>query len=131
MAESKQELIRLLEAELDLVEGGGYQPPAGKPGEEKPMFYHGLACINHWFVPDHESECHDDCVLLDWVPDKDKKADLPCHMIQLNDAGDTVKALQEKGDRERMEEEVKKWLRSTIANLKKELESAGTGEVKY
>ncbi|MCW5980664.1 MAG: hypothetical protein KIT09_21470 [Bryobacteraceae bacterium] len=130
MADDKSELIRLLEAELDVIESGGYGSPAGQPGQEKPMFYHSLACINHWLVPGHEPECHDDCVLLPWVPEQHKSEALPCHFIPLNPSGDTVKSIEQKGSRERMEEEVKRWLRATIKKLKEE-QASGLPEVKY
>ena len=131
MAESKEELIRLLEAELNFIEGGGYGQSAGKPNEEKPMFKGSLACINHWFVPGHESECHDDCVLLPWVPSGARNSDLPCHHIPLNPACDTVRSLEDRADREHLEEQVKKWLRKTIEELKKDAASPGPLEVKY
>ena len=118
MSGSNEQLIRLLEAELDFIEAGGYQPSAGEPRQEKPMFYHSLVCINHWLVPGHESECHDNCVLLDAVPPEYRAQDLPCHFIPLNEAGDTVADLQKRGDRERLEEEVKHWLRAAIARLR-------------
>ncbi|MCL4854703.1 MAG: hypothetical protein KJZ78_25360 [Bryobacteraceae bacterium] len=120
MTEKAAELVRLLEAELDLIESGAYEPSAGKPTEDKPMFYHSLVCINHWFVPGHEPECHDDCALLDAVPAKGKAEALPCHHIPLNEAGDTVKSLEEKGQHERVKEEVANWLRNAIRQLKME-----------
>ena len=61
--EKRDRLIRLLEAELDFLEGGGHGAPAGQPNQQKPIFYHSPACINHWIVPNHKTECHDDCVL--------------------------------------------------------------------
>jgi hypothetical protein len=125
------DLIRLLEAELDLLEGGGYGQPAGEPTGDRPVFYHSLVCINHWLVPDHPSECHEDCILLGAVPEKYKSADLPCHFIALNDAGDTVKSLSEAGDRERLEECVKNWLRTTIQRLKRGENPLGIPEVRY
>lgn len=131
MAESKAELIRLLEAELDFIEGGGYEPSAGKPQEEKPMFKGSLACINHWLVEGHDSECHDDCVLLPWVPNQHRNADLPCHLIPLNPKGETVKSIEAAGERDRLEEEVKRWLRATIEKLKNEPDSSVPTDVKY
>ena len=129
MASSKADLLRLLEAELDFIEGGGYGRPAGEPARETPMFYHSLACINHWLVPGHESECHDDCVLMDFVPQKDRNAEMPCHLIVLNSSGETVKSLE--GDQERLEREVTGWLRATIQRLKQSEAPADSPEVKY
>jgi hypothetical protein len=128
---SRADLIRLLEAELDFIEGGGYAPRAGQSSADPPMFYHSISCINHWFVPGHESECHEDCILLGAVPAEHKAEALPCHFIPLNETGDTVKALEERGDRERLQEAVKQWLRTTIQRLKEGQDALGLPEVKY
>ena len=118
MSSKKADMIRLLEAELDVIEGGGYGLPAGQPAVERPMFLHSLVCINHWQVPDHDSECHDNCVLLDNVPEAHKQEKLPCHFIPLNAKGDTVQSLETSGDREATQEKVKQWLRARIEELK-------------
>lgn len=118
MARDNAELIRLLEAELDVIEGGGYGRPPGEPNTDKPMFYHSVACINHWLVPGREESCNEDCMLMDFVPAEAKGEPLPCHLIVLNEAGETVKSLAQRGDQERLEREVKNWLRATIARLK-------------
>jgi hypothetical protein len=131
MASDKADLIRLLEAELDLIEGGGYGQPAGEATAERPMFYHSLVCINHWQVPDHDSECHDNCVLLDAVPGSHRNEKLPCHFIPLNAAGDTVQSLEQAGDRDQVQEQVKQWLRATIQRLKEGEKPLGAGEVEY
>ncbi len=131
MATNRRELIRLLEAELDFIEGGGYGSPGGKPVKDQPVFYHSLACINHWLVPGHESECHEDCILLEAVPEQYRSQPLPCHHIPLNTAGDTVMSLGEKCDRASLEEAVKEWLRTTIQRLKQGENPLGDPEVKY
>ncbi len=129
--EKRAELIRLLEAELDYIEGGGYGSPAGQPSTERPIFYHSPACINHWLVPDHRPECHDDCILLDAVPDRHKEEALPCHFIPLNDTGETVNSLERGADREQVEEAVKAWLRTTIGKLKAGKDVLGVTDIKY
>lgn len=131
MPNKRSDKIRLLEAELELIEGGGCGLPAGEPMAERPMFYHSLVCINHWQVPGHGDECHDNCVLLDAVPEGHRDEKLPCHFIPLNSAGDTVQALEQGGDRERTQDEVKKWLRATIASLKAEAETDGEESAPY
>jgi hypothetical protein len=128
---SRADLIRLLEAELDFIEGGGYAPRAGQPSNDPPMFYHSVSCINHWLVPGHESECHDDCILLEAVPAERRAETMPCHFIPLNDTGDTVKSLEERGDREHLQDTIKEWLRTTIQRLKKGENVLGQHEVKY
>lgn len=129
MGSSQADLIRLLEAELDLIEGGGYGLRAGKPPEEHPMFSESLACINHWLVPGHEGGCQQDCVLMQWVPEQHKQEELPCHHIPLNRDGQTVQSFA--GDQARLEEAVKQWLREKIRQLREEHSPAGAPEVKY
>jgi hypothetical protein len=133
MSVKRSEMIRLLEAELELIEGGGCGLPAGQPMAERPMFFHSLVCINHWQVPDHGDECHDNCVLLDAVPEQHRDEKLPCHFIPLNPSGETVRTLEQQGDPERTQEEVKKWLRATIAGLKAEpeVETGGEEDAQY
>ena len=131
MATDKAELIRLLEAELNMIESGAYAPHSGEPTKTQPMFVHSLVCINHWLVPGHESECHDDCVLMKAVPEKKQTEPFPCHYIPLNAAGETVKSLTEKGDQAQLEEAVKNWLRTTIEQLKAGKHPLGEPDVKY
>jgi len=131
MSSSRADMIRLLEAELDYIEGGGYGKPAGKPSEERPIFYHSPSCINSWRVPDHGDECHEDCVLLDAVPPEHRKQALPCHHIPLNESGATVESLDGAVGQEELEERVKEWLRSTIKRLRNGEDVPGPPEVKY
>jgi hypothetical protein len=131
MGAGNPDLIRLLEAELDFLEAGGYASPAGQPGKERRIFDQSLVCINHWFVPGHESECHDDCVLLQAVPEEHRTAGLPCHFIPLNSAGDTVAKLEAEGNREKLQAEVKDWLRRTIQRLKAGENTLGVSDVRY
>lgn len=131
MATDKAELIRLLETELDMIESGAYAPHSGEPNKTQPAFFHTPICINHWVVPDHEKECHDDCVLLKAVPEPHKSEALPCHHIPLNEAGDTVETLERKGNEAQLEETVKAWLRATIQRLKAGENPLGVTDVKY
>jgi hypothetical protein len=131
MADSQADLIRLLEAELDFIESGGYAPKAGQPAQDKPMFLNSISCINHWLVPGHDSECHEDCILLNAVPAEHRTEGLPCHFIPLNQRGETVKSIEETGDRDRLEKEVKGWIRSTIERLKAGDNALGVPDVKY
>ena len=128
---NRADLIRLLEAELNFIEGGGYAPRAGQPSGDPPMFYHSISCINHWFVPGHEAECHEDCILLGAVPAERRTEALPCHFIPLNAAGDTVKSLEARGGREHLEAAVKDWLHSTIEHLRNGEDILGVSDVKY
>ena len=121
MASNRADLIRLLEAELDLIEGGGYGLPSGHPDQERPMFYHSLACINHWLIEGRANECNDDCILMQWVPEQHRREAMPCHFIPLNQAGATVRSLE--GDQALLEEAVKSWLQEKIQELKLQTDS--------
>ena len=129
----REDLIRLLEAELDVLEGGGYGRSVREPWKPRPMFQHSIVCINHWFVPGHPPECHEGCVLLDFVPEEHRQERLPCHFIPLNEAGETVASLEQTGDEERLQEAVKQWLRTMIQRLKEAPpeEAVGEEEVSY
>jgi hypothetical protein len=129
--EKRTELIRLLETELDFIEGGGYGSPAGHPDEERPLFFESPSCINHWLVPGHKEGCHDDCIFMGVVPERHKGEKMPCHFIPLNAVGDTVNSLERRGSRERLEEAVKEWLRTTISQLKAGADPLRTADVKY
>ena len=130
MASREADLIRLLEAELDFIEGGGYGQSPGQPNQERPMFYQSLACINHWMVPGASSDCSDDCVLMQFVPEQHRRELMPCHFIPLNAAGATVRTLE--GNQEVLEQTVKNWLKSQIRELKQKDEaSPGAPPARY
>jgi hypothetical protein len=131
--QNKSDLIRLLETELDFIEGGGYGNPPGQPGQRVSIFDRSPACINHWQVPGHDTDCHEDCILLDAVPGDHRHESMPCHYIPLNEAGDTIKSLEDRGkDQHALEEAVKRWLRATIQRLKAGEETPlRSGDVKY
>jgi hypothetical protein len=131
MARDNANLIRLLEAELDVIEGGGYGRAAGQPVGDKPIFDNSLVCINHWLVPGHKPDCCEDCILLEAVPEKYKSEQHPCQFIPLNRKGDTAKSLEEEGDRDRLVEEVKTWLRTTIQRLKAGNGALSSGSAEY
>ena len=116
MASNQADLIRLLEAELDLIESGGYGLPSGHPDQERPMFHQSLVCINHWFIEGRANECNEDCILMRWVPEQHKQEAMPCHFIPLNQAGAMVRSFE--GNQARLEEAVKSWLRKKIHELK-------------
>ena len=126
-APDRRDLISLLEIELGVIEDGGYGRSPRAPRKPKPMFQHSVSCINHWIDPDHPADTCEGCILLDFVPEEQKQCELPCHYIPLNKEGETVDSLEQIGDRERLQEVVASWLRTTIRRLKTELESEQGG----
>jgi hypothetical protein len=89
------------------------------------MFQHSVSCINHWLIPGHPPDSCEGCLLLDFVPDEQKSQEVPCHLIPLNEAGETVASLELAGDQERLEEAVKDWLKATIKRLRAEETQSG------
>lgn len=61
-----------------------------------------------------------ECLLYDFVPAGGRTEEIPCHHIPLDPTGTTVETLGERGDRQKIEEKVKRWLRTKV----KEIESA-------
>ena len=120
MDKKRSDLIRLFEMELEVLERGGYSQSVRDPHQAKSIFQYSIACINHWLVPDHPPDSCEGCVLLDFVPEELQTAEVPCHLIPLNEEGDTVDSLRQVGNQDRLVETVKDWLRSTIAQLKSE-----------
>jgi len=136
-AETKEDMIALLETELGIIEAGGYgRSPRSRlteadPWKPKSMFQYSVACINHWEDPDHPPDTCEGCILLDFVPEPYKNAEVPCHHIPLNEAGETVTSLEQTGDQERLEKAVADWLRRTLRKLKEELEQELAAEKRW
>ena len=61
--------------------------------------------------------CHE-CLLYDFVPEQYRTDDVPCHHIPLNKQGDTVAQPQQ--SEEELRENVKHWLKRTIARIEAE-----------
>ncbi|HEX8797544.1 MAG TPA: hypothetical protein VF772_02980, partial [Terriglobales bacterium] len=60
--------------------------------------------------------CHE-CLLYDFVPEKYRTDDVPCHHIPLNKHEDTIATPQSE---EELRENVKHWLKRTIARIEAE-----------
>jgi hypothetical protein len=107
----------LLNFELGFIEAGGYGRSVRTPHKPTRVFQDSLSCLN-FADPDRPHPCSE-CLLIDYVPNESRSADVPCHHIPLNNAGETIDQLEEKGNQAKMEEAVKGWLRTTISDLEK------------
>jgi len=125
MNEKNADIIRLLEIELGILEDGGYGRSVREPRKPKSIFQYSVSCINHWIVPGHVPDTCDGCVLLDFVPEEHKNKEAPCHLIPLNEAGETVASLECTEDQQRLEEAVKGWIKTTLARLRSEQTESG------
>jgi hypothetical protein len=55
--------------------------------------------------------------LLDFVAPDHHAEEVPCHFIQLNDAGDTIEKMEQENEQARIEMLLKKWLQQRIVEL--------------
>jgi hypothetical protein len=113
MAKDDREILQVLESELDFLNKGGYGRSVRTPREPTIPFQDSPIC------PEYPCRTHnDECLLMQFVPESERSAAVPCHHIPLNDTGDTVERLLAEQGRERAEEELKRWLRHAIDILK-------------
>jgi len=112
------DLLEMLNFELGFVQAGGYGRSVRTPQKPTSIFQDSLSCLN-FGEKDRPHPC-DECLLMEFVPEKSRSQEIPCHHIPLNEKGDTVEEFEMRGDQQRMEEAVKGWLRKTIDELEKE-----------
>jgi hypothetical protein len=55
--------------------------------------------------------------LLDFVNPEHHAAEVPCHFIPLNDAGETIENLESGDNEAKLERKVRDWLRARIKEI--------------
>jgi hypothetical protein len=65
--------------------------------------------------------------LIDFVPPENRSETVPCHLIPLNDAGETVVDLEGNDSQSKLEEALKSWLRTKINAIEGQRASQTTG----
>jgi hypothetical protein len=104
-----------LKAELDFVEKGGHGRSVRTPWQPTSVFQDSLTCLN--FASPQPTHPCSQCILISFVPPEFRSESVPCHYIPLNEAKETIAALEQRGDQQLLEETVKKWLRATIKKI--------------
>ena len=125
MATDLKEIIEHLKLERDILKDGGYGRSVRTPWKDERLFRDSITCLN----VGEEVQRHpcSDCLLWEWVPERDKAESIPCHFIPLNERGETIASLEAAGDRAKAEEALLRWLDSTIQKLEGRLaEEEGT-----
>jgi hypothetical protein len=110
------EVLETLRYELNFLEQGGYDRKVSGEGLPSP-FKTGFSCIN-FGDPLRRHACRE-CKLYQFVPDKGRNQDVPCHAIQIAPEV-TIANLLGEGDRGRLVTLLEDWLRHTIARLEKD-----------
>jgi hypothetical protein len=114
-----EEILELLKAELAFVEQGGYGRSVRTPWLPKSVFQDSLSCINY-ADPTHTLPCSE-CQLMNFVPEENRAENIPCHLIPLNEAGETIEDLEAQDNQTKLEANLKQWMRSKIKEIEEAL----------
>jgi len=115
MTKDDRDLLQLFRDELAFINQGGYGRSVRTPWLPKSTFQDSLTCINYGY-PYRAHPCNE-CHLLDFVAPDHHAEEVPCHFIQLNDAGDTIEKMEQQNEQARIEMLLKKWLQQRIVEL--------------
>jgi len=118
MANDDRDILELLKGELSFIEKGGYGRSVRTPWQPKSAFQDSLTCINYGY-PYRAHPCNE-CHLLEFVSPEHQVAEVPCHYIPLNEAGETIEDLEAEGNEAKLERRVRDWLRAKIKKIEEE-----------
>src|SRR6266487_6537885 len=118
MAKDDRDILEMLKDELDFIEKGGYGRSVRTPWQPKSAFQDSLTCINY-SDPDRAHPCNE-CHLLDFVSPEHQREEVPCHFIPLNEAGETIEALELEDNEAKLQREIKDWLSARIREIEEE-----------
>jgi hypothetical protein len=118
MAKDDRDILEILKFELDFLEHGGYGRSVRTPWQPKSTFQDSLTCINYGY-PYRAYPCSE-CHLLDFVSPEHHAEQVPCHLIPLNESGDTIEDLEFEDNQAKLEREVKGWLCARIKEIEEE-----------
>src|SRR5215211_6328994 len=115
MPKDDRDVLEILRGELEFIDKGGYGRSVQTPWQPTSIFQGSLSCLNLG-DPQRTRPCGE-CLLIDFVPSEERAQTVPCHHIQISDAGETVGSLEQKDDQPRLEETVKTWLLAKIKQI--------------
>ena len=115
MAKDDRDILELLKEELAFVEQGGYGRSVRTPWLPKSAFQDSLTCIN-FGDPDRAHPCND-CHLIDFVANEQRSQEVPCHLIALNEDGETIEDLEAQDNQAKLETTLKQWMRVNITQI--------------
>jgi len=118
MLNPQRELDALVR-ELEFLNSGGYRTGLG--WRPPLVFEDSSICPKTPF-----SACPDPhCVLMAFVPEKQKNQSIPCRHIPFNRAGETLQSLYHTASMEEIENTIREWLERQIMELKKTIGLGG------
>lgn len=114
MYSDRQNLVKVLETELRFLESRGYRNP--EMWRPQFIFLDSPTCV-HPAGSGRPGACSD-CPLIEFVPEKRRSAQVPCHHIPLTDEGFTIDSLMRWGTQEELEDALRVWLKKKIKAMK-------------
>jgi hypothetical protein len=126
MAKDDRDILETLKQELEFIEQGGYGRSVKAPWKPTSAFQDSLSCLNYGY-PYKAHPCSE-CFLIDFVPIKGCAEPVPCHHIPLNEAGDTIESLEGEDNQQKLEENLKAWLRERIKQLEEACAAQTVGQ---
>jgi hypothetical protein len=133
MKNTKTNTLSTLKRELEFLDKGGYQTPAGS---RQPLFCMEAPIV--WSQPlffEDSPSCpkkkylacnpEGDCVLMNLVPVEHRHETIPCRHIPLNENGETVESLYRSGTNKEIEAALRNWL---VREIKKTEATVGKAE---
>ena len=124
MAKDDRDILEVLQEELDFIEKGGYGRSVRTPWLAKSVFQDSLSCLNYGY-PYRAHPCNE-CHLLDFVGPEHQSAEVPCHFIPLNEAGETIEDLEAVDNEAKLERKVRDWLRAQIKKIEEQRATQAT-----
>ena len=118
MTKDDRDILELLKDELAFIKQGGYGRSVRTPWLPKSAFEDSLTCIN--FGDQHRAHPCNECHLIDFVANEHRPEKVPCHLIALNEAGDTIEDLEAQGNQAKLEATLKHWAQATIKQIEAE-----------
>ena len=118
MANDDRDLLKVLNAELDFLEEGGYAHSPSAQWRPQFIFEDSPTCMNHGRAR-NPLPCSD-CILINLVPLDCRNEKVPCRHIPLNAEGFTIDTYYRLGTHEEVEAAVASWLRTTIHQLEQD-----------
>jgi hypothetical protein len=118
MADDKRDVLEVLKFELNFLEQGGYGRSVRTPWKPTSAFLDSPSCIN--FNDSGRPHPCSECLLTDFVPEKCREEETPCHHIPLNTHGETVYTMERQREQIELEEALKNWLKDTIQRIEHE-----------
>jgi len=117
--QDKRAVINALKMEIEMIRDGRYNPPVGKPREVPRLFRDSITCPNVTLRDDAREIPCEHCFLHRFLPGDHPHRDLACYDIPLNERGDTLAMLEDRGDPEAAQAAVLSWLYKTVAELER------------